>query len=114
MQVMDAEPAACVHKSFTGTACREEESGLQITDHRLQVYPNPAHGNLTVSIDAKKQSNLTLLLTDITRRMMISEIQPATEGLNIYELDLNHLSKGVYMLTVQSANENWKTKVVIE
>jgi len=33
---------------------------------------------------------------------------------NMYDLDLTALSKGVYMLEVKSAQNNWKTKMVVE
>ena len=66
------------------------------------------------TLNVEEESDFTLQLTDITGRMVISENQSATEGFNTYEVGLNHLSKGVYMLEVKSGVEDWKTKMVVE
>jgi hypothetical protein len=95
-------------------SCREEEMKSEVRSQKLEVYPNPAHDVITVSIDVRKKSALTLELTDISGRVLILENKSAMEGLNTYELGLNHLSKGVYMLEVRTDSEQKKTKVIVE
>ncbi|MEP7168349.1 MAG: T9SS type A sorting domain-containing protein, partial [Bacteroidota bacterium] len=97
--------------------CREGENLQEGTGENafdVKVYPNPAHDQLTVGIGVKESSDLLLELTDITGRVVLSENESAIEGLNTYQLGLNHLSKGVYMLDVKTGSESWKTKVVVE
>ncbi|HKR06886.1 MAG TPA: T9SS type A sorting domain-containing protein [Bacteroidia bacterium] len=102
-------------KSVTFTSsCREEDEQMAAGSMQLAVYPNPAHDIITVSADVKEESDLTLHLTDITGRIIFSENHSASEGLNTYELGLNQLAKGIYMLEVKSGSESWKTKVIIE
>jgi hypothetical protein len=93
--------------------CREE--GQLIVDNgQLTVYPNPAHDKVTVSIDVKESTDLTLQLMDVSGRVVLSQSETGTSGLNTYDLNLMHLSKGIYMLEVKSAGDNWKTKVIVE
>lgn len=91
--------------------CREE--GISSAT-AFSVYPNPAHDKVTVSIDVNKNANFTLQLMDISGRVLVSENISGLAGLNTYDLDLSHVAKGVYMLEVKSANDNWKSKVVVE
>ncbi|MEP7168102.1 MAG: HYR domain-containing protein, partial [Bacteroidota bacterium] len=92
--------------------CREEE--VNLSKNNISVAPNPAHDNLTVSIDAKQNSDLSLTLTDISGRIVLSEKHTATAGMNRYEVNLNTLSKGVYILQADFGGSGQKTKVVIE
>ncbi|MEO5571613.1 MAG: T9SS type A sorting domain-containing protein [Bacteroidia bacterium] len=98
-------------QDFTGIACREE--GRNSTT-AFSVYPNPAHDNLTVSIDVNETAGFTIKLMDVSGRVVLSENRTGLAGLNIYELNLSHLSKGLYMLEVKSSQNNWKKKVVVE
>jgi hypothetical protein len=97
-------------QSFT-SGCREE--GLSTGDN-FTVYPNPAHDKVTVSIDVKESADFTLQLMDVSGRVVLSQSASGTAGLNTYDLNLTYLSKAVYMLEVKSADNNWKTKVVVE
>ncbi|HKR04466.1 MAG TPA: T9SS type A sorting domain-containing protein [Bacteroidia bacterium] len=101
-------------QNFTGTGCREEGyAGLE-TDNTFSAYPNPAHDILTVSIYVKEASVFEMKLTDVSGRTVLLQNNTVTEGLNTYHLHLDHLSRGVYMLGIKSATDNWKTKVVVE
>ena len=81
---------------------------------QFAVYPNPAHDNITLSIDAKEQAAYNIQLTDLSGRRLISEEHTGTGGLNTYKMDLSGLAKGVYMISVQSETESWKAKVAVE
>jgi hypothetical protein len=47
-------------------------------------------------------------------RVILSEDREGAAGINAYEMDLKGFAKGIYMLEVQSVNDKWKTKVIIE
>jgi hypothetical protein len=98
---------------FTPANCREE--GINTSSATVfTIYPNPAHDKITVSIDVNEKAGFTLQLTDVSGRVVLSQSVTVTTGLNTYDLDLTHLSKGIYMLDVKSSQNNWKTKVVVE
>jgi hypothetical protein len=94
--------------------CREENAAVGSGSMQFAIYPNPAHDQLTLSIDAKESAVYNVQLADLAGRRLLSEDQSANTGMNTFQLDLTHLAKGVYMLTVQSAGGNWKARVVVE
>ncbi|MEP7169686.1 MAG: T9SS type A sorting domain-containing protein [Bacteroidota bacterium] len=100
-------------QSFT-TPCREEAAAFNVQSSKFNVYPNPAHDKIKVSFDTKENSVFNIKLTDISGRMLLSENHEGNEGINTYELDLSHFSKGVYVLEVNSGVEEKNMKVVIE
>ncbi|MEP7171313.1 MAG: T9SS type A sorting domain-containing protein, partial [Bacteroidota bacterium] len=101
-------------QSFAGIVCREEEDQSAGGSMQWAAFPNPAHDKITVSIDVKENSVFNIKLTDISGRILLSESPEGKEGINTYELDLSHFSKGVYLLKVSSAEMNKNIKVVIE
>ncbi|MEP7170118.1 MAG: T9SS type A sorting domain-containing protein, partial [Bacteroidota bacterium] len=102
-------------QSWTGTVCREEEQQQSsVGSQQFAVYPNPAHDNVTVSIYVKEQTQFNISLRDISGRVIVSEDREGTDGLNAYQMDLKSFAKGIYTLEVQSSDNSWKTKVVIE
>jgi hypothetical protein len=83
-------------------------------ENSISVSPNPAHDELTLSIDAKGNAEYTIQLMDIGGRVVQSAVAETAAGENTMQIGLASLAKGVYMLTVQSAGNSWKKKVVVE
>ena len=48
-------------------------------------------------------------MLDLKGKVILSEPPSAEAGLKEYQLDLSHLAKGVYMLSMKSANDSWMT-----
>ncbi|HKR04859.1 MAG TPA: T9SS type A sorting domain-containing protein [Bacteroidia bacterium] len=96
------------------SGCREEGKQWAMGNGQWAVYPNPAHDKVTMSINLKESTDFTLQLMDVSGRAVLSETAAGTAGLNTYDLNVSHLSKGIYMLEVKSALDNWKTKVAVE
>jgi hypothetical protein len=105
------QSAGTSSQSFSA-GCREEGSSTSAA--AFSAYPNPAHDKITVSIDVKEQAQFNVKLLDMSGRVIFSEDHAATAGINAYELDLKDYAKWIYMLEVQSADDKWKTKVIIE
>jgi hypothetical protein len=101
-------------QNFTGSGCREGEEQPAVSSAQFGVYPNPAHEELTVSVYVNETTGFEMTLEDLSGRAVLSQSKTAAEGLNAYLIDLSRLSKGIYMLEVKSASDNWKTKVVVE
>lgn len=97
-------------QNFT-SGCREE--GISGSDN-ISVYPNPAHDKVTVGIYVKEFAQFNFKLMDISGRVILSEDRDGVAGLNTFDLELKNFAKGIYTLEVQSADENWKTKLVVD
>ncbi|MEO5569886.1 MAG: HYR domain-containing protein [Bacteroidia bacterium] len=100
---------------INSAGCREEnQSTVSSGGNQLAVAPNPAHNMITVSIDAKHSSGVVLTMTDISGRVVLNNNLSATAGVNKYEVDLSHLSKGIYLMIANFSGDIQKIKVVVE
>jgi hypothetical protein len=73
----------------------------------VSVYPNPTHSQLTIEADNDIQS---IELTDVIGRVIIKKI---TEAKTI-TLPVSQLSKGVYLVTIESSGNTVVKKIVVE
>ncbi|HYK46437.1 MAG TPA: T9SS type A sorting domain-containing protein, partial [Parafilimonas sp.] len=80
----------------------------------ISIYPNPSHGNVTLTYNSTNLGSVQLNVYDKTGRMMLSKIETAIEGSNTYRLDLSRLINGVYSVQVINRNDQSQVTVVIE
>jgi PKD repeat protein len=81
----------------------------------LNVYPNPAEGFTTVSFDATSGGTLMINVVDLNGRVVrnINNLEYNT-GKNVYSIDVQGLSTGVYVLNVQTGNTYNTHKLIIK
>lgn len=74
------------------------------------IYPNPARNEIFVTVDNSLPRIQTLSLTDVTGRTVL------TENVNSYQtrLDVSHLPKGIYFVTIKNSETQVTKKLVIE
>ncbi|MDA3867305.1 MAG: YCF48-related protein [Salinivirgaceae bacterium] len=76
-----------------------------VTIPNVAVYPNPVSGMMTVELPTNAQ-NVEIKLFDIVGKCVLNA--------NTKELDVSNLASGVYLLTVISEHERYKTRIVKE
>ncbi|MEP7168500.1 MAG: HYR domain-containing protein, partial [Bacteroidota bacterium] len=76
-----------VHSQTFASGCRMEGTN-ENSSEGFSAYPNPAHDNLTVSIDVKETTGLSIQLMDVSGRVVLSQDATGTAGLNTYDLNL--------------------------
>lgn len=100
-----------VINSFSLNFCNVVVSNLSVSDNELlnvSVYPNPTKGILNVRLPQNSEKT-TLYLNDIQgRRILTKETSNADEVLNI-----ENLSDGVYILSIQSGTLKTTKKIVL-
>lgn len=66
----------------------------------LQIYPNPASDQLTVSFDSKGEGKAELRISDITGKQVL-QLQPGSvaPGTNTFKVDVSSLANGMYVGT---------------
>ncbi len=81
----------------------------------LNIFPNPSKGTLNVAFNAHSSSVGTIeVLNLLGQEMKARESVRIGEGFNRFQLDLNTLSKGIYLVRL-GTNGNFSThKVVLE
>lgn len=78
------------------------EGGPSAT-YRLEVFPNPTRGRLTVRLDLPAASEVEIRVYDgLGRRVAGPERQIAGVGEHLVRLSLGHLPAGIYHLEVRS------------
>jgi hypothetical protein len=70
----------------------------------VAAYPNPVSSTLTVSMDTPSEGNFSMMMTDLTGRVMFEQQFKAVSGQNETAVDVSTLAKGIYMLTVKNEN----------
>jgi Leucine-rich repeat (LRR) protein len=76
----------------------------------IKIYPNPTGGILYIEIDKSLSVKSKIIVTDIFGKAVINK---AFEDVTKQELNLTHLSKGMYFLQIQNKNNRYFQKVVI-
>ena len=70
------------------------------------LFPNPAIAQLNVMINAPKQDDIILLITDINGRLVLQKKTIAAAGSNTIPINIIALVNGTYFLKIISASGN--------
>jgi len=79
-----------------------------------EVYPNPASEKATVKFTAADAAQYHLNMTDVLGQNVLSLDGAATEGINMVELNLGSVAKGVYLLSIMSNGNTEQIRVVVQ
>ena len=80
------------------------------------IYPSPAKNILNVKIASQSNNKITLLITDLSGRLLQNKTTQVSNGTTIVPLDVERLPAGTYFLKILSAGgkENSIKKFVKE
>jgi hypothetical protein len=94
-----------LYGSAPGIGVPEVPSDNITESNWLQVSPNPASGNLSISFNLPEQSSVLITLTDSrghkTELLQKEQLNPGTQQFN---LDVTRFAPGLYLLTLQSTD----------
>ena len=89
----------------------EVKLGLQ---DKIEIFPNPVENKLFVAVETGQRDFLQLRLTDLNGRLIdqrkISIDQAATR--KTYQMKIEDLAPGVYLLTAITSNMQMVRKIV--
>jgi hypothetical protein len=80
----------------------------------MVVYPNPASDKVSVMINATSSNNAQVNIIDIKGAIVKSINNKLVSGLNVMELSVADLPKGMYFVQVTSNEGTSTKKLVIE
>ncbi len=81
----------------------------------LSAYPNPTNGSTMVSFYANQNAKYSFKVVDIIGKEIINENIPAVEGYNVKEINLENISKGLYLISIQTEGSRIQTlRLVVE
>ena len=67
------------------------------------VYPNPVSNTATIALNSTKQTNGVLSLIDVQGKIVMQKNIQITNGLNAFELNLNNIQNGNYIMSIKGA-----------
>ena len=80
----------------------------------FEMWPNPADQAVQIRLEAGLLTNLELALVDLTGRVLKVKRYGAHSGAATYEIDLQGVAQGIYMIEVRSDEMNTTRKLVVE
>ncbi len=80
----------------------------------LLVYPNPANDIVNISFTGSQNDNLSITVSDIIGKQLISLTENISQGSNIYTLNISDLPAGMYMISLSSEQGTTGIKLIAE
>jgi hypothetical protein len=80
----------------------------------LVVFPNPSNGHFTAQLAGGWQMGVQCRLYDMPGRLIATINYPEAAGKTGIPLAIEGLSKGMYILEIESGLQRWKVKVAVE
>ncbi len=79
----------------------------------VTLYPNPAQDKLTVEFTSNMNGKVQVNVFNLFGQKVINMETPASQGLNILNLNTSELAKGVYVFELLNADETERQKFMI-
>ena len=76
------------------------------------IYPNPTASLLNIVFDAKKESDVSIHVLDVTGKQIETVTNSAQIGTNHIELNMEKCEAGIYMIELLDANSVKRIKVI--
>lgn len=76
----------------------------------VNLYPNPAKASVNVNIASPKNDRVSLMVTDLTGRVMLQQPVQIVTGENLLPLNIQTLAQGIYLIKVL-CNDGCETTV---
>lgn len=81
----------------------------------LQVYPNPAMGEVTIAHNFEKNTNGEVYVRDLTGRTVKNvNLGHIKAGSNTYKVDISGIAAGVYTIELSTGTESAVSKITIK
>jgi len=79
---------------------------------KINIYPNPNNGLFHVSLEGKSETVLVKIFNNQGQTVYIREC--STDELTGEPINVQELSRGMYHIIIQSDQNTWKGKIIIE
>ncbi len=92
---------------------------VSIVDNKLdnefiKIVPNPNKGNFILTYNATKNQSLGIKLIDTMGRVIYNTEKKVKTGYNSIEMNIENVSKGVYILELIAENRKQSAKLIID
>jgi hypothetical protein len=98
----------------TGSGLVAPESGNVMVAEGMRVMPNPAHDNVTISLDKFDGQLVTINVADVMGRVVATQTINVEGDLFATQLDITTLPYGVYTITAKGNNSIVSQRIIKE
>lgn len=86
---------------------------LETTAVALGIYPNPAGNNVSLSFENPAEGIATVTISDLTGKAVKTVTLPAIQGNNTFNVDLDGLKNGLYIIGVSTTHAQYTGRVSV-
>jgi O-glycosyl hydrolase len=95
--------------TITFTVTVKELTGINVIKKSvLSLYPNPANDFITINLENETANQV--VITDLSGRIV--QQQSVSNQTNNFKLSVNHLSKGIYFVTVKMKSQSQTIRLI--
>ncbi|MCU0361084.1 MAG: T9SS type A sorting domain-containing protein [Bacteroidia bacterium] len=80
----------------------------------VELFPNPSEGNSTLLLTSQTASNGKVMVYNALGDLVSEQTAYLTQGKNKIQLNLQHLTHGVYLVSITSGNQSLTKRLVIK
>ncbi len=88
----------------------QEFSGI----NNIEIYPNPAKDKINLTFDIESNEHVQINLLTLTGETVVTRNLESVRKEDKYEMDLNNVSPGIYMIEIRIGNSVKTHKLVVE
>lgn len=105
--------------TFSDFAVVQSDAGNDVsmpssTDFDFLMTPNPTTGNINLSVSSSIPDKFRVFLKDVTGRNIFTAWIHTTQGTTSIDLDLRHISKGIYLVVLEHENGSRTSKLILQ
>lgn len=103
----------CGSGSTGGTILKMDPNGLGIEElavNNWNIFPNPSNNFVNIKFDLSSEGNITFNIINTMGQVVITEVIMNTTGQQQHRMNLENLSEGSYILTLEMNGEVLKTE----
>ncbi|MGQ0826803.1 MAG: M4 family metallopeptidase [Bacteroidota bacterium] len=115
----DSDPSAAGDNAYLDNIYFSENSIVSVKENieptgNFEIYPNPGKDLFTVSYISKNPENITIELTDVLGKKIISQNRNVSPGNNTILLEIKDQQSGMYFISIRSQNNIGIKKLIVE
>ena len=96
-------------RAIDNVGVNEVQAGIE----KMSIYPNPASDKVKIQIETLQPETVQISLYDIVGRKLFHSSNSEATQQTVYDIDVSHLAKGIYMLQIATSKGQVMRKVVI-
>jgi hypothetical protein len=100
--------------SMTITPNQQSVKPVNGTVATVVAYPNPTTGIVTINWQDMPAENGTILITDVTGRVVYTSLINMTAGFGTRAIDLSSVTNGLYIINIHTPSVNYNAKLQVQ